>query len=220
MLTLTDAEVRGPRGTVFGPLTAQSDDPITVVIGGRGNGRTSMLLTLGGRMRLSDGELELDDRTSPGKLRLLRKATGLVGFEGIDELEPSVTVGAIVRERLSWALPWYRRAPRITDERLAEMLAPAFGDLPMPGARTLVRDLTQAQDRLLRIALALIEQPSVLLVDDFDELRDPADRRLVAGRLTALAERGIRSVVVTADERDLELFGLAEAQIHLDNQQR
>lgn len=217
MLILTDVAASGPRGTVFGPVSARTDDPITVVVGRRGSGRTSLLLSLGGRMRLSGGELSLNGLTSPGRLSALRRETGLVGFAGIDELEPSVSVGATVRERLAWASPWYRPARRVTPERLGALLAPAFGDTPMPEPGTLVRDLTQAQDRLLRIALALIERPSVLLIDDFDDLSDPADRVLVADRLRALATHGIDSVVVTADTRDLELFGLEAAQIHLGN---
>lgn len=217
MLTLTEAEARGPRGTVFGPVTARTDAPITVIIGGRGSGRTSLLLSLGGRMRLSAGALSVNGLPSPGRLSALRRETGLVGFTGIDELEPAVSVGAIVRERLAWATPWYRRASRLTEALLADVLTPAFGETPVPGPTTLVRDLTQAQDRLLRVALALIECPNLLLVDDFDDLRDPADRAMVASRLRALATHGVRSVVVTADPRDLELFGPDTAQIHLGN---
>lgn len=215
VLSLSDAEVRGDRGTVFGPLTARSDDPITVALGPRGSGRTSLLLALGGRMRLASGELELLGNSSTGKLSQLRKATGLVGFTGIDELEPSVTVGATLRERLAWALPWYRRAPRVTAEIMREFLAETFGDERLPAPETLVRDLTQAEDRLLRIGLARIESPRVLLVDDFDDIRDPEERRVIAKRIRAFARDGISTVIATADPRDLELFDLDAPQIVL-----
>lgn len=214
-LFLEAAEVRGPRGTVFGPITAQSNDPVTVVLGASGTGRTSLLLSLGGRMKLSAGQLGLRGFENPAELKDLRGVTGVVGFHGLDELEPSVSVGASIRERLSWALPWYRFAPRVTDALALEILRPTFGDVTIPGRRTLVRDLTGAQDLLLRVALARIESPEVLLVDNFDSLTDPAERAQVASRLRALADRGVASIVATADERDLALLGAERAAIHL-----
>ena len=204
VIALRDAAVEGPRGPVCGPVTAESAAPVTVVTGVRGSGRTSLLLALAGRMRLTGGEVRtLGERSAAA----IRRRSGIAGFAEIDALEPAVTVGATLRERLSWAMPWYRRTPRIGPELCRELLEQAFGaecEAPDPG--TLVRDLAPAQEFLLRIALALIDGPEILFVDDFDALRDPADRRTAALRLDAIAAAGIPVVLATSDPGDAALF--------------
>lgn len=228
ILSLEGAAVRAARGTVFGPLSAESRSAVTVVLGDRGSGRTSLLLCLGGRMRLSDGSLRVLGEQKAGRIR---RRTGIAGFEAIDALEPGVTVADILRERLAWASPWYRRIPRITPELGDELLAPVFGtahrasstgvgtgadaSAPAPAAiphpDTLVRELSPAQDLLLRASLALIEAPELLLLDDFDALRNPAERAHVAHRLAALAATGLRIVLATSDPGDAQLLADALA---------
>jgi ABC-type multidrug transport system ATPase subunit len=74
---------------------------------------------------------------------------------------------------------------------------------------------------LVRVSLALIETPRLLVVDDFDALRDPADRALVAERLSDLAQQGIRIVLASSDPGDAALLeralpaGAAPALIEL-----
>lgn len=210
IVALSDALVKGEHGPVFGPLTATSDRPITAIVGTRGSGRTSLLLSIAGRMRLHEGELET---LGTAKLGEIRRLTGIAGFEAIDALEPQVTVADILRERLSWALPWYRRVPRVTQELAAELLEPAFGSVPLIPIETLVRDLDPASEQLLRIGLALLEEPELLVLDDFDALRDPADRDLLAERLIALAGQGVRTVLATSDPGDVERFAALEPAV-------
>lgn len=207
---LRGATVTADRGTVFGPLTVASVSPVSVVLGSRGTGRTALLLSISGRMKLSGGEL-----TTLGETRLgeIRGRTGVVGFEAVDALEHAVTLGAILRERLAWAMPWYRRTPRITPELSSELLAAAFGEFEQPDPGTLVRELGAAEEMLVRIALALIEGPELLVVDDFDAVRDPAERAVVAERLSALATQGIRVVLATSDPGDAELFAAHEPTV-------
>ncbi|WP_449283106.1 ATP-binding cassette domain-containing protein [Leucobacter sp.] len=203
VIELRDAEVRGSRGPVFGPLTVRSDRPVTVVQGSRGTGRTSLLLAIAGRMRPSAGSLVTLGATKPAEIR---RRTGIAGFAEIDALEPAVTLGATLRERLAWAMPWYRRTPRMTPVLAGELLGAAFGEYEQPDPATPVRELTPAEEMLVRISLALIEEPELLAIDDFDALRDPAERALVAGRLNDLAARGIRIALATSDPGDLALF--------------
>lgn len=208
VIALQEASVRAARGTVFGPLSTQSSSPITVVVGDRGSGRTSLLLSLSGRMRLSSGSVEvlgIDAGTRSG-LAQIRTRTGVAGFEAVDSLEPSVTVCDTLRERLAWAMPWWRRTPRLTPERSNELLAETFGDLPLPAPDMLVRELDPASEMLLRISLARIERPELLCIDDFDALRSPAERERVAQRLDALAAHGVRLVVATSDPSDVEML--------------
>lgn len=209
VIDLQQVSVRGPRGPVFGPLTARSDSPVTVVLGPRGSGRTSLLLCIAGRMKPGEGSLAVLGETAPSAIR---RRTGIAGFEAVDALEPAVTLGATLRERLAWALPWYRRTPRMTPQLSRKLLAEAFGHLEQPGPDTAVHDLGPADEMLVRIALALIEQPDMLVIDDFDALRDPAERATVAGRLEALARRGLPIALATTDPGDIGLLAGAAGE--------
>lgn len=205
-LEILGATVRGARGAVFGPLDAASFAPVTIVLGNRGSGRTSLLLSAAGRMRIDQGTVRvcgIDARAHAGRLRRL---TGIAGFDAIDLLESGATVGESIRERLTWISPWYRRVPRLTQDDVSRVLAPMFGLLPQPEARLLVRDLSEAQELLVRISLALLEGPRVIVVDDLDDVKDPSERAAVADRIAALARDGVVFILGSADERDLGLF--------------
>lgn len=195
--------MRGPRGPVFGPLTATSTTPVTVVCGPRGSGRTSLLLSLAGRMRLSAGDASVAGSIRPAALR---KRVGIAGFDDIDGLEPTASVAGALRERLAWVAPWYRRVPRLAPDVVRELLADAFGALEQPSADTRVRDLGPVDALLLRIALALLESPEALVLDDFDQLRSAAERDLVALRLSEIAATGIPIVIATTDPQDAARF--------------
>lgn len=207
VIELRAAHLKASRGMVYGPLTVTSTSDITFITGARGSGRTALLLSIAGRMRPSGGSLETLGETN---LRAIRHRTGIAGFNDIDALEPAVTLGATLRERLAWALPWYRRTPRMTPELSRELLADAFGDYEQPSLETLVRDLSPSEEMLVRIALALIEGPDLLVIDDFDVLTDPAERSLVAERLSELArrdeQRRVRTVLTSRDPGDAGLF--------------
>lgn len=203
VIHLQNAAVRGPRGPVFGPLTLSIADAITVVCGPRGSGRTALLLTLAGRMRLTAGSVQVMGVSRPAEMRT---RVGIVGFDDIDGLEPTASVAAALRERLAWVAPWYRRVPRLTPDVVRELLADAFGELEQPDPDTLARDLGPVDTILIRVALAMLESPELFVLDDFDELRSNAERQLVADRLTALATTGTRIVIATTDATDVERF--------------
>ncbi len=205
-LEIDGATVSGPRGTVFGPLDAGSSSPITVVLGNRGSGRTSLLLAAGGRMRIDQGTVRVFGIDAATNASDVRRLTGIAGFDAIDLLESEATVAEAVRERLSWIAPWYRRVRHLGPEDITRILRPVFGPVVAPEAPSLVRDMTEAQELLLRITLALLEGPRMVLVDDLDNVKDSRERAAVADRLSTLAQAGTFFVVGSADERDLNLF--------------
>lgn len=206
VLECVEASLSGPRGVVFGPITARSDKPITVVHGRRGSGRTSFLLGAAGRMRLSSGTVALRGTDSGARAGHVRRIAGLAGFDAIDALEPTARVAEAMRERLTWTSPWYTRVPRLTAGDVEMLLASVFGPLEQPHHDALIRDLSEANEMLLRIALALLECPTVVMVDDLDDVKDPTERALVAARMEELTRDGIAFVVGSADDRDLDLF--------------
>ena len=206
VFSVNDATVKGARGPVYGPVTVASTAPITLVLGNRGSGRTSFLLSLAGRMRTHTGTMTVLGNNARTDAAAVRRLTGIAGFDAIDLLEATAQVNEAIRERVTWASPWYRRVPHLTPARVHELLNPVFGSLAQPTPTALIRDLTEGQELLLRVALALIEKPAMVLVDDLDDVKDPRERAAVADRLAYLASQGLYFVVGSADERDVALF--------------
>ncbi|MEV4412497.1 ABC transporter ATP-binding protein [Catellatospora sp. NPDC049609] len=168
--------LRTRRGWVFRDLDLRvGPGELLALTGPAGGGRTSALLALGGRFRVSHGRVGGAGRT----------AFGLV--PGVNEPEPALTVGEHVGERLrllGQARPWHRR------RRLAA--SPALRDLP-PGSTpdTLVRDLSPLDRHRLMIKLALLEDPDVLLVDDIDVSLTPTETQTLLGELDATGRAAV-----------------------------
>jgi ABC-type multidrug transport system ATPase subunit len=189
------------RGTVYGPVDLDvASGALTLVQGPQGAGRTSLLLTLAGRMVPDpSSDLVVLGHRLPGRRSLVQREVALAGFAGIDELDDSVTVGDHVRERLAWLAPWYRRAPRADQAAVDRTLGPVFGDLPVPDVQTVVWHLDEVDALLLRVALAMAQHPGLLVVDDVDQVHYPARRRIVWSRLEALAASGVTVIASCAD---------------------
>ena len=124
-------------------------------------------------------------RSRPTAPRVQREAA-LAGFAGIDELDDSVSVASHVRERLGWLSPWYRR--RLGPTRLSSTPCSPPCSATCPSLpQTVVWHLDEVGALLLRVSLAMAQHPGLLVVDDLDQVHDPARRRIVWGRLEALA---------------------------------
>lgn len=201
-----DLALHGRRGVVYGPVDMTIDPgTLTVLHGPQGGGRTSLLLTLAGRMVPDrDSRLTVLGRRLPAERRSVQGVAALAGFTGIDELDESVTVGALLRERLGWLGPWYRRTPTITASVTTQRLGRAFGDRAVPDPGTLVWDLDEVDLLLLRIGLALVQQPELLVVDDVDQVHDDERRQLVWSRLEALAADGLTVVASCASSDEVD----------------
>ncbi|WP_207346254.1 AAA family ATPase [Arthrobacter sp. E3] len=193
------------RGPVYGPLTFNLDGGLSVLRGDAGSGRTSLLLTLAGRMKHDDGTLLVAGLGLPRQLRAVQTLSAVAGFSGIDSLEESVTVGATLRERLAWLSPWWSVVRKLDDDAVANICAPVFGEQPIPAAGTLIWDLDETEKFLLRIALALMGRPKVLFVDDIEQIRNSDSRAIVWHRLAAVAAKHT-DVVVSASSLDAALW--------------
>lgn len=204
VITAEGLSLSAARGRVYGPLSFDVADPLSVLCGPVGSGRTSLLLTLSGRMKAGSGSLTVLERSLPRDARAVQKQTAIAGFEGIDDLEPGVTVGQAVRERLAWLSPWWSFVPKATDRQVTRACAPVFGETAIPGASTVIWDLDEAEKFLLRLSLAMLSTPQILFVDDIEQLHSETARRLVWERLAAIAAAGTAVVVGAASlENDL-----------------
>ncbi|MEV7972154.1 ATP-binding cassette domain-containing protein [Cellulomonas sp. NPDC089187] len=192
--------LHGSRGTVYGPVDLDlSADALTLVQGPQGAGRSSLLLTLAGRMTPDRGsDLTVLGEPLPRRRTAVQKRVAVAGFAGIDELDDSVTVGDLVRERLRWLSPWYRRTARVTQREFGSLAAAVFGERPLPRVSTVVWDLDEVDRMLLRITLAMVQRPELLVVDDVDQVHDTERRRTVWSRLEALAADGLTVIAAVA----------------------
>jgi len=192
-------QVRGPDGPVFGPidLTIPAGG-LHVLAGPSGSGRTTALLTLAGRFKPQRGTVRV---LGSADHRAIRRLVAVAGAAGVDEPDAAVRVRDLVRERLAWSVPWYRRTPRVDGERCARLLAPAFGPLDPPPGSAYVQDLTDLDRMLLRVALALMDGPRMLVVDDLEQVRALDEQVALTHRLAAIAgdaEGGAAGVTVIA----------------------
>ncbi len=200
--------LHGHRGVVYGPVDLDLPaGSLTVVHAPHGGGRSSLLLTLAGRMVPDRGsELVVLGEPLPGRRRAVQRRAAIAGFAGIDDLDESVTVAAVLRERLAWLSPWYRQVPPVDQATLDHHAAAVYGERRVPRAAARVHDLDEVDVMLLRIALALTQRPDLLVVDDVDQVHDTQRRQFVWSRLEAVAAAGTTVVAAVASLDEVRRF--------------
>lgn len=203
--------LHGRRGVVYGPVSFEVNrGSLVVVQGPQGGGRSSLLLTIAGRMVPDRGSaLVVLGHRLPAARRAVQRRAAIAGFSGIDDLDASVTVGALVRERIAWLSPWYRRVARVRQADVERVLGPVFGPRPVPLAETVVWDLDEVDVMLLRVALAMLQDPDLLVVDDVDQVSDSERRRFVWARLEDIVAQGTAVVAAVASLDEVARFDWA-----------
>jgi ABC-type multidrug transport system ATPase subunit len=205
------------RGRVFGPVDlAIPVGSLSLVTGPAGVGKTSLLLTIAGRLKPNrHSDLEVLGRRLPSQARGVQVRSAAVGIHGLDDLDEEVTVAATIRERQAWLAPWYRIVRAPDDAGVAEVCSPVFGDSPAPRARQLVHELGEADNLLLRIALAMQGRPELVVIDDIDALHDTDGRRRVWEALQGLSAEGTTVVVTASSAGELSRLGWAVLPHHI-----
>nr|WP_084468598.1 ATP-binding cassette domain-containing protein [Nocardiopsis trehalosi] len=172
-----------------------------------GAGRTALLLTLAGRMRPTSGTLRVDGHALPAAARRVRRIAALGLSDGVNDLDERLTAGDHLAERLL-----LRARPAERGARAAALDAAGLSDLDRTRR---VRDLTAAERRRLGIALALLDEPRLICVDDADRGLSPDDRAALWATLRALADSGPTVVAACADPGGAEDAG-ADTVLTLD----
>jgi len=182
-------------GHIYGPvdLTIRRGG-VTVLVGSGGRGRTSLLLTLAGRMKLSSGALTAFGRTNDA--HHLFNNSAIANINEVDGITQTIRVHDIVTERVRWSAPWYKWVPQATEEDLERICRPVFGDYSLPTMDAMVEELPEVTAALFRIAVANVRKPEILVVGGVDNLHGIKGSRIVLERLVAL---GREQTVITAD---------------------
>lgn len=192
-----DAEaltVRTGQGTVFSGLDLSvAPGGLTVLHSDSGGGRTALLLTLSGRMRPTAGRLRVDGYELPRKARTVRRIATLALCAGVNDLDDRLRVAEHLRERMLMRL---RPAPRsVTRSALAS------SGLSELDTDRLVGDLSMAEKHRLGVALALLDEPRLVLVDNADDGIGPGQQRKFWRLLRDIADSG-PTVVATCTDGD------------------
>jgi ABC-type branched-subunit amino acid transport system ATPase component len=192
---------------------------VLVVEGPAQSGKTALLLTISGRMKPQSGRLTVLGFSLPVQAAKVRALTGLGVVQGVNDLDPSLTVAQHIAERLIFHQPWWRT--RVSSETVDAYLRRAnvvLGQLeglllhrrpPALVGERLVGDLAPLDQCILGATLALIGEPQLLVIDDIDALRERENRLRAWSALVALvgAFPSLTVVVSCEDATDLgELF--------------
>ncbi|MEU8177501.1 ATP-binding cassette domain-containing protein [Microbispora hainanensis] len=191
--------VRGAHGWVYRRVSLHAaPGTLTVVTGEAGSGRTSLLLTLAGRMKPAEGTLTVGGLTTPRRIRRIA-ALGL--FPEVNPFDDALTVREHLQERLRpRGFLWRRRHPDAARSALAH--AGLDPDALPQGDRTPARELTRDQAVRLGVALALLDQPGLLLVDDAGTGIPAGRRRELWDVLRGLADQGLTVVAACTDAEE------------------
>ncbi|MGW1022442.1 ATP-binding cassette domain-containing protein [Streptomyces sp. NPDC002577] len=207
--------LRGPRGWAFRGVDIDAEPGALIAVEGpSGSGRTSLLLTLTGRMKPTEGRASVGRFRLPKHMAAVRRISALGPVPGVTDLDPALTVAEHLSERAllqrrydgSLRVLLRPRAERTAAARLQIESALSAAGLDTPalpkGRRTAVRDLERLEALRLSVALALIGRPGVLGVDDTDLKLSDAERADAWALLRSIAEAGTTVVAVCSEAPD------------------
>lgn len=183
--------VDGARGAVFAGVDLDAGPGALVAIAGSGgSGRTSLLLTLAGRMRPSHGRASVGGHELPAAAKAARRLVTVARATGAVELQDRWKVQEAID------LQEVLRGHRI-DAREAAATLDACGITAR--GEDAIESLDPAQRTRLAIALAWFEGPPATVVDDVDRGADAAQQQQVWRVLRELADRGTTVLATTTD---------------------
>jgi len=175
VLVARGAGVRKGRGWLFRDLDVTVEPGELVAVAGRpGSGRTTVLLALARRFRLSAGRVDISGTAS------------LAHVPDVQTPEPVLTVAEHIRERLALL---GRPRSQAADVDLRGLDPAKKG-----------RDLTPYEKQVLGLILARLSSPSVIALDGLDGL-NTAESEALWTELGELTAAGV-AVLVTARETD------------------
>lgn len=191
VIDAADVGVRTYRGWVYSGFGLHANAGQVIAIAGQGgSGRTSVLLTLGGRMRASQGSLHVCGHKLPRAAARVRALTAVGRIGGAAELEPGLRVTDHVRER---ALAGRVRPARNAFEAALDVVK---ADLP---PKHLVGQLKPWVATAFALTLAVMESRQLILLDDLDAGADADAQAWLWQAARRVAETGPCVIATTTE---------------------
>ena len=182
-----DLGARTRRGWIYEGVTCTlREGDVGAITGPAGSGRTSLLLAIAGRMPFSTGSLVVCGAHLPDDVKSVRATVAVARAGGVAELEPDLRVRDHIVERAGG------QREALFDKACGRLGLAVDGDL-------LAGDLTAFQGTLLTIALALLEEPGVVVLDDVDRGLSGAQQSEIWQRIRTLTEDGVTVLATTTD---------------------
>jgi ABC-type multidrug transport system ATPase subunit len=176
---------------VYPPVTLEVEAGSTVaIIGAAGTGKTALLLTLAGRMRHWHGTADMCGINAATHGARVRGLVGMGLMLGVNDLAEALTARQHVAEQHVF-VPRSKRSATV--DVLARVGLDAAADLQ-------VKRLDAEQRARLGIALALVRDVRVLVVDDVDRDLNHEERLRVLGLLRDLADDGLTVLFACVDD--------------------
>jgi ABC-type multidrug transport system ATPase subunit len=171
---------------------------LTAVIGPSGSGKSTLLKVIVGMWRPTSGAVKFDGRDLHAEYESLRSRIGMVPQEDV------VHRGLTVAQALNIAAK-LRMPPDTTETERCQVISRVLDELEMnTHADTRVDKLSGGQRKRVSIAMELLTEPSLLVLDEPTTGLDPALDRQVMTMLRRLADAGRVIVVVTHSLRFLD----------------
>jgi ABC-2 type transport system ATP-binding protein len=186
---------RTHRGWVYSGFGLCASAGQVVAIAGPGrSGRTSLLLTLGGRMRASEGTLRVCGQALPRAAARVRALTSVGRIGGIADLEPGLRVADYIRERaLAGRVPPGKPAGPPAFDVARDVVK---ADL---APRSRIGELAPWEVTAFALTLALMESRPLILLDDLDTGADAAAQTWLWRAAQRVAGTGACVVATTTD---------------------
>ena len=166
-------------------------DSLAMIYGDHGSGKTPLLLTLAGRMVSTKGELEVAGYELPKERHRVAKIAGLGLFTGLNDLEENLPASLILRSELELYGKPHRKVAVV--DYFAKWGLSHIQNM-------LVRDLSQPDLVRFGIALGMVNDPQLLVVDDVQDQLTLEQIGEIVTLLKSLAHDGHKVVVMGCTE--------------------
>lgn len=199
-------QVKGLTLRTRGGLSALSDlsfqvEPgeLIVLTGPSRSGKSTLLRCLAGFVRPVSGSVFIDGVNLYPNLKSFQSSIGYV--PAAFSLQQSLTVGEALQDSAWLRLP--RAASRDDRQQRVRSLLETMGLTAVAEHR--VGTLSGAEKRRLSIAIELIGEPGLLLVDESAEPLTPPEELQISTLLREIAHQGVTVVEVSEQSRSIEL---------------
>lgn len=192
-LVATGLGLMGGTGWVFREVTLTvPPGALAAVVGPAGSGRSSLLLTLAGRMAPTAGTLSVLGHDLAADAAAVRGLTSVARAGGVIGPEPALTVRESIDERCL-----IDDVPAVEGHTRFDRACAAMQFTPDPTEP--VDGVTGERAALLAVALAFVRTSAVIVLDDLDRDIPVAGRVPILQALRRVADLGPALVVAATD---------------------